>query len=59
VQGLEALGHQILHTHPVKRLGRRVTKDAGCCRIPEDYALGLSIRDDDPVPDPLEELAEV
>jgi hypothetical protein len=40
----------------LERLGGCVTEDVSGSRIPEDYPLGLCIRDYDRVPDPLEEL---
>ncbi|CAA9425131.1 MAG: hypothetical protein AVDCRST_MAG03-2830 [uncultured Rubrobacteraceae bacterium] len=58
VLGLEAFGHQVLDQHPTERLGGRVPEDTRRRRIPEDYALGPGVRDDDPVADHLEELAE-
>jgi hypothetical protein len=54
---LEALGHQILDAQ-LKRPRGRVPKDAGRRRIPEDYTLGLRIRNDDSIPDLLEKFAE-
>jgi hypothetical protein len=57
VRGLERLGDQRLDAQ-LQRLGSRVAEHLHCSRVPEDYALGLGVRDDDRVPDPLEEFAE-
>ena len=54
---LVALWDQILHPQ-LERFGRGVAEDGRCRRIPEHYTLGLSIGDDDPVPDLLQEPAE-
>ncbi len=52
---LEVFGNQSFDAQ-LERLGGCVAEDVGGSRIPEDYPLGLCIRDYDRVPDPLEEL---
>jgi hypothetical protein len=55
--GFEVLGNERLDAQ-IERLGERVTEYVRGRRIPEDYLLGLRIRDNDRIPDPLEELAD-
>jgi hypothetical protein len=53
---LEIFGDQRFNAQ-LKGLGGRVAEDISGSRIPENYLLGLCVRDYDRVPGPLEKLA--
>src|SRR5215210_2703639 len=57
MMGLEGVGNQRLDAE-LECLGERVPEHLRGRLIPENYPLGLRIRNDDRVPDPLEEAAE-
>jgi hypothetical protein len=52
---LQVFGNQSFYAQ-FERLGGCVAEDVSGSRIPEDYPLGLCVRDYDRVPNPLEEL---